>query len=98
MNTTTLPSAPTGWRDKARMLRVFLRRAWTLAKPYFNHRDHKWYARSMLVAIVALNLGSVYMLVLINEWNRLFTTRCKRATPTCFGSSSGALPCWPWAT
>lgn len=72
MNTTTLPSAPTGWRDKARMLRVFLRRAWTLAKPYFNHRDHKWYARSMLVAIVALNLGSVYMLVLINEWNRLF--------------------------
>ena len=50
---------------------TFLRRAWALALPYFVS-DQKWRARAMLVGIVALNLGAVYMLVLINEWNRVF--------------------------
>jgi putative ATP-binding cassette transporter len=72
MNAPTVTPSLSNWRDKARMLRVFLRRAWTLALPYFNHREHKWRARAMLVAIVALNLGSVYMLVQINAWNRVF--------------------------
>ena len=34
--------------------------------------DQKWKARALLAAIVLLNLGAVYMLVLINDWNRLF--------------------------
>jgi putative ATP-binding cassette transporter len=47
------------------------RRVWTLSKPYFSS-DHKWMARGLLGAIVALNLALVYMNVLFNEWNRLF--------------------------
>ena len=55
------------WTDFAR----FLNRAWALALPYFVS-EQKWRARAMLAGIVALNLGAVYMLVLINEWNRVF--------------------------
>src|SRR3569832_409960 len=47
------------------------RRTWALAIPYFSSED-KWKARAMLAAIVALNLAAVYMLVLLNEWNRTF--------------------------
>ena len=42
-----------------------------MSLPYFVS-DQKWRARAMLAGIVALNLGAVYMLVLINEWNRVF--------------------------
>ncbi len=48
-----------------------LRRVAALARPYFSS-DERWRARGLLAAIVALNLGAVYMLVLINDWNRLF--------------------------
>ncbi len=50
---------------------TFLKRAGALAAPYFMS-ERKWYARGMLGAIIALNLAAVYMLVLLNEWNRLF--------------------------
>ncbi len=46
-------------------------RIWALAAPYFNSEE-KWKARALLAAIVVLNLGAVYMLVLLNEWNRVF--------------------------
>jgi vitamin B12/bleomycin/antimicrobial peptide transport system ATP-binding/permease protein len=46
-------------------------RVWALSKPYFVS-DQKWQARGMLAAIVALNLGMVYMAVLFNDWNKLF--------------------------
>lgn len=49
----------------------FCRKAWALTRPYFASED-KWKARGLLVAIVLLNLGAVYMLVLLNEWNRVF--------------------------
>lgn len=49
----------------------FAARVWALSKPYFSS-DEKWKARGLLAAIVALNLGSVYLLVLLNDWNRLF--------------------------
>jgi putative ATP-binding cassette transporter len=42
-----------------------------LALPYFQS-DQKWRARGLLAAIIALNLGGVYMLVQINDWNRVF--------------------------
>jgi len=51
--------------------RRFAARAWALSSPYFGS-DEKWRARGLLAAIVALNLGAVYMLVLLNEWNRVF--------------------------
>ena len=50
---------------------AFIARTWALSLPYYRS-EQKWQARGLLAAIVALNLGSVYMLVLINDWNRLF--------------------------
>ena len=46
-------------------------RIWALAAPYFSSEE-KWRARALLAAIVVLNLAAVYMLVLLNEWNRVF--------------------------
>ena len=48
-----------------------LQRMLALALPYFRS-DERWRARGLLAAIVALNLAAVFMLVQINEWNRLF--------------------------
>ncbi|WP_252374338.1 ABC transporter ATP-binding protein/permease [Hydrogenophaga sp. 2FB] len=39
--------------------------------PYFQSNE-KWRARGLLLAVVLLNLGTVYMLVQINEWYRVF--------------------------
>ena len=50
---------------------AFLKRVWALSAPYFRSED-KAKALGMLAAIVALNLAAVYMLVLLNEWNRVF--------------------------
>jgi putative ATP-binding cassette transporter len=49
----------------------FLREAWKLAWPYFRSEE-KWAATGLLVAIVALNLGHVYLNVRFNLWNRAF--------------------------
>ena len=58
-------------QEKLAAARVTLRRVWALTTPFFSSGE-KWKARALLVAIVLLNLGAVYMLVLMNEWNRLF--------------------------
>ena len=50
---------------------AFLKRVWALSAPYFASSE-KWKARGLLAAIVLLNLASVYMLVLLNDWNRVF--------------------------
>ena len=64
MSQSTLPDP---WSGTGRTWRSFLRDAWHLAKPYFVS-DEKWRARFMLAVIVALNLGTVYMSVLFNQW------------------------------
>ncbi len=46
-------------------------KVWTLSLPYFQSED-RWKARAMLAMIVALNLGTVYVSVLVNDWNRVF--------------------------
>lgn len=51
--------------------KAFISSAWALAIPYFQSEE-KWKARGLLAAIIALNLGFVYTLVLFNEWNRFF--------------------------
>ncbi len=48
-----------------------VRDAWRLAKPYWASEE-KWFARGLLLAVVALNLGNVYISVRINEWNNAF--------------------------
>ncbi len=58
-------------RAKLNDFMQFLQRVWALALPYFRS-EQRWQARGLLAAIVALNLAAVYMLVLINDWNRLF--------------------------
>ncbi|HMN92502.1 MAG TPA: ABC transporter ATP-binding protein/permease [Hydrogenophaga sp.] len=57
--------------DKLRSFRQFAGLVGRLSLPYFTSEE-KWKARALLAAIVLLNLAAVYMLVLINEWNRVF--------------------------
>ena len=52
-------------------LKAQTRKVWALSLPYFQS-DQKWKARAMLALIVVLNLGTVYMSVLVNDWNRVF--------------------------
>jgi putative ATP-binding cassette transporter len=57
--------------NKLAAFKTFSARVWALSAPYFKSEE-KWRARGLLAAIVLLNLGAVYMLVLLNDWNRLF--------------------------
>jgi putative ATP-binding cassette transporter len=50
---------------------AFVKRVVKLSMPYFQS-DEKWQARGLLIAIVLLNLGTVYMAVQFNDWNRVF--------------------------
>jgi putative ATP-binding cassette transporter len=54
-----------------RSKRNSVRDAWRLAKPYWVSEE-KWSAWGLLVAVVALNLGNVYISVRLNEWNNAF--------------------------
>ena len=54
----------------ARLHRL-LRDAWAMAAPYWRSED-RWAARGLLVVVVALNLGIVYLNVLLNQWNNGF--------------------------
>ena len=67
MSGTDLASPKSNWQKT----RLQLRRVWALSLPYFQSED-KWRARSLLAACVGLNLGMVYMMVLFNDWNRVF--------------------------
>ncbi len=51
--------------------RRFLRDAWRILMPYWRSEDRRT-ALVLLAAIVFLNLGAVYVLVLLNSWNRAF--------------------------
>ena len=49
----------------------FLRQVWVLTKPYWVSEE-RWSARGLLAALVTLNLGLVFITVLINKWNNDF--------------------------
>jgi putative ATP-binding cassette transporter len=66
----------------------FAARVWALSKPYFAS-DEKWKARGMLAAIVALNLGGVYLLVVLNDWNRLFYDALQNKDQSAFWEQLG---------
>src|SRR5215469_11000475 len=57
--------------DGSKNLLATMRRIGALAAPYFRSEE-KWVARGLLAAIVALNLGLVYVLVLSNQWYARF--------------------------
>ncbi|WP_431124523.1 ABC transporter ATP-binding protein/permease [Variovorax paradoxus] len=48
-----------------------LRRVLALSAPYFKSEE-KWRARGLFAAVIALNLGTVYVAVLLNDWSRVF--------------------------
>src|SRR2546428_14108670 len=52
-------------------LRRLLRDAWAIARPYWFSED-RWAARGLLLVVVVLNLGIVYINVLLNQWNNTF--------------------------
>jgi putative ATP-binding cassette transporter len=64
-------------------LRPLLRDAWALARPYWRS-DDRWAARGLLVLVVALNLGIVYINVLINRWNNTFYNALQEKNYTVF--------------
>lgn len=68
MASTPLPHPVLG---KFASFKDFCRKSWALAKPYFQSED-KWKARGLLLAIVLLNLGTVFMAVQFNDWYRVF--------------------------
>jgi putative ATP-binding cassette transporter len=51
--------------------RQIMRDAWRLVKPYWTSEE-KWSARGLLLAVIALELGKVYISVRINAWNNAF--------------------------
>lgn len=59
--------------NKAQVGRKFLKNVWLLTKSYWQSEEKKK-AFALLFAIVALTLGIVYMLVLLNQWNNAFYT------------------------
>jgi putative ATP-binding cassette transporter len=52
-------------------MRQFFKECWFLARPYWKSEE-RWAARALLLVIVGLNLGQVYLSVLINRWNNDF--------------------------
>lgn len=63
-----MPTSPANTKPS---LYQTLRHILALAAPYFRSED-RWKARAMLVGVVLLNLGTVYVTVLINDWSRVF--------------------------
>jgi putative ATP-binding cassette transporter len=64
------------------------RRVWALSKPYFSS-EHKWQARGMLAAIVALNLALVYVSVQFNDWYRVFYDALQEKNEAVFWQQLG---------
>jgi putative ATP-binding cassette transporter len=45
----------------------FFKKLWRLIKPYWTS-DDRWIARGLLALVIVLNLGTVYLNVLFNDW------------------------------
>lgn len=66
----------------------FLRQVWRLAAPYWSSEE-KWSARLLLAVIVSMNLGIVYINVLINAWNNDFYNALQTVNKTAFFHALG---------
>ena len=69
--------------DKFSSFKAFVARVWALSVPYFKSED-RWKARGLLLAIVLLNLGTVYMAVQFNDWYRVFYDALEKRDQTVF--------------
>ena len=72
--------------------RGFVRDAWRIILPYWRSEDRRA-ALGLLATIVALNLGAVYVLVLLNTWNRAFYDALQQRDFTAFAHELGHF-CW----
>jgi putative ATP-binding cassette transporter len=52
-------------------LRRLLKSAWAITRPYWFSED-RWAAWGLLLAVISLNLGIVFINVLLNKWNNTF--------------------------
>lgn len=66
----------------------FLRQVWRLAAPYWSSEE-KWSARLLLAVIIAMNLGIVYINVLINAWNNDFYNALQTVNKAAFFHALG---------
>ena len=69
-----------------------LRRIGALAAPYFRSED-RWKARGLLLVIIVLNLGTVYMAVLNNQWFGRFYNALENRDQAVFWRELGFF-CW----
>ncbi len=65
-----------------------VKKIWKLAAPYFRS-EQKWKARALLTGIVLLNLAAVFMLVQLNDWNRVFYDALEKRDQTVFWQQLG---------
>lgn len=70
--------------------RKFVRQVLALAGPYFSSED-KWKARGLLAAIVALNLATVYVAVLFNDWYGAFYNAMEKRNQPVFWQQMGVF-------
>ena len=82
------PTRPTGLLARFNSFTTFAKRVWALAAPYFRSED-KWKARGLLLAIVLLNLGTVYMAVQFNDWYRVFYDALEKRDQAVFWQQMG---------
>jgi putative ATP-binding cassette transporter len=66
----------------------FLRDGWRLVLPYWRSEDRRA-ALGLLAAIVLLNLGAVWVLVLLNAWNRAFYDALQQRDYAAFAHQLG---------
>ena len=77
-----------GMTSKIASFWSFVKRVVRLSAPYFQS-EKKWQARGMFLAIVVLNLGSVYMAVLFNAWYGIFYDALQNKDQAVFWTQMG---------
>jgi putative ATP-binding cassette transporter len=83
---TVAHNVTTNWQKS----RLQLSRVWALSLPYFQSEE-KWRARLLLGACISLNLGMVYMMVLLNDWNRVFYDALQNRNAEVFWKQLGVF-------
>jgi putative ATP-binding cassette transporter len=73
---------------KFKSFHAFVKRVVKLSMPYFNSEE-KWKARGFLLAIVLLNLGTVFMAVQFNEWYKIFYDALEKRDQPVFWTQLG---------
>lgn len=72
---------------------MLLNQVYSIAKEYFFKSEQKHYAVSLLVLLIVLELGIVYMNVLLNRWNNQFYNTIQEVDLAGFWIAIGRF-CW----